>query len=73
MCIPHRLRWTGHVARMGDERGVRRTLEMKPEGKRAVVRPRMKWENNIKHHLWEVDNTGDDWKVLAQVRDVWRT
>ncbi|PSN29085.1 hypothetical protein C0J52_28056, partial [Blattella germanica] len=37
----HRLRWAGHVARMGDERGVRRILEGKPEGKRPVVRPRM--------------------------------
>ncbi|PSN51107.1 hypothetical protein C0J52_07979 [Blattella germanica] len=68
----HRLRWAGHVARMGDERGVRRILEGKPEGKRPVGRPRMKWENNINHDLGEVDYTGDDWKTLAQDRDVWR-
>ncbi|PSN49337.1 hypothetical protein C0J52_04271 [Blattella germanica] len=42
-----------HVARMGDERGVRRILEGKPEGKRPVGRPRMKWENNINHDLRE--------------------
>ncbi|PSN46133.1 hypothetical protein C0J52_12071 [Blattella germanica] len=35
-------------------------------------RPRMKWENNINHDLREVDYTGDDWKPLAQDRDVWR-
>ena len=63
-----RLRWAGHVARMGDERGVRRILE----GKRPVGRLRMKWENNINHDLREVDYTGDDWKTLAQDRDVWR-
>ncbi|PSN54474.1 hypothetical protein C0J52_05530 [Blattella germanica] len=59
----HRLRWAGHVARMG---------EGKPEGKRPVSRPRMKWENNINHDLREVDYTGDDWKTLVQDRDVWR-
>ncbi|PSN35706.1 hypothetical protein C0J52_10179 [Blattella germanica] len=67
-----RLRWAGHVARMGDERGVRKILEGKPEGKRPVGRPRMKWENNINHDLREVDYTEDDWKTLAQDRDVWR-
>ncbi|PSN53750.1 hypothetical protein C0J52_02215 [Blattella germanica] len=68
----HRLRWAGHVARMGDERGVRRILEGKTEGQRPVGRLRMKWENNINHDLREVDYTWDDWKTLAQNRDVWR-
>ncbi|PSN54237.1 hypothetical protein C0J52_09252 [Blattella germanica] len=54
----------------GNERGVRRILERKPEGKRPVGR--MKWENKIYHDLREVDYTGDDWKTLAQDRDVWR-
>jgi len=67
-----RLRWAGHVARMGDERGVRKILEGKPEGKRPVGRSRMKWENNINHDLREVDYRGEDWKTLAQDRDVWR-
>ncbi|PSN50350.1 hypothetical protein C0J52_07583 [Blattella germanica] len=67
----HRLRWAGHVTHMRDERGVRRILEGKPEGKRPVGRPRMKWENNINHDLGEVDYTGNDWKTLAQDRDVW--
>ncbi|PSN52555.1 hypothetical protein C0J52_08969 [Blattella germanica] len=58
----HRLRWAGHVARLRDERG----------GKRSVDRPRMKWEKNINHDLREVDCTGDDWKTLAQDRNVWR-
>ncbi|PSN34785.1 hypothetical protein C0J52_06209 [Blattella germanica] len=49
-----------------------RMLEGKPEGKRPVGRPRMKWENNINHDLRELDYTGDDWKTLAQDRDVWR-
>ncbi|PSN30508.1 hypothetical protein C0J52_23356 [Blattella germanica] len=57
---------------MGDERGVRRILEGKPEEKRPVGRLRMKWQNNMNHDLKEVDYTGDDWKTLAQGRDVWR-
>ena len=47
-------------------------LEGKPEGKHPVGRPRMKWENNINCYLREVDYTGDDWKTLAQDRNVWR-
>ncbi|PSN46352.1 hypothetical protein C0J52_12933 [Blattella germanica] len=70
--INHKLLVNRHVARMGDERAVRRILEGKPEGKRSVGRPRMKWENNINHDLREVDYTGDDWKTLAQDRGVWR-
>ena len=44
----------------------------KTRGKRPVGRPRMRWENNINHDLREVDYTGDDWKSLAEDREVWR-
>ena len=67
-----RLRCAGHVTRMGNERGAWKLLVGKPEGKRPVGRPRMRWENNVNHDLREVDNTGDDWKTLAEDRDVWR-
>jgi hypothetical protein len=43
-----RMRWAGHVARMGEERGVHRVLVGKPEGKRPLGRPRRRWEDNIK-------------------------
>jgi hypothetical protein len=43
-----RMRWAGHVARMGKEIGVRRLLVGKPEGKRPLGRPRRRWEDNIK-------------------------
>ena len=46
-----RMRWAGHVARMGDDRGVRRVLVGKPEGKRSLGRPRRRWEDNIKMDL----------------------
>ena len=40
-------KWAGHVARMGEERGVYRVLVGKPEGKRPLGRPRRRWEDNI--------------------------
>ena len=49
-----RMRWAGHVARMGNGRGVHRVLVGKPEGKRPVGRPRLRWEDNIKMDLQEV-------------------
>ena len=49
-----RMRWAGHVARMGEERSVRRVLVGKPEGKRPLGRPRLRWEDNIKIDLLEV-------------------
>jgi len=49
-----RIRWVGHVARMGDGRGMYRVLVGKPEGKRPVGRHRRTWEDNIKMDLQEV-------------------
>jgi hypothetical protein len=43
-----RMRWAGHVARIGENRGVHRVLVGKPEGKRPLGRPRHRWEDNIK-------------------------
>jgi len=49
-----RIRWAGHLARMGENRGVYSLLVGKPEGKRSFGRPRRRWENNIKMDLQEV-------------------
>ena len=68
-----RMRWTGHVARMGEERGVYRVLVGKPEGKRLLGRPRRRWVDNIKMDLQEVRCWYVDWIGLAQDRDRWRT
>ena len=67
-----RMRWAGHVARMGERRGVYRVLVGKPEGKRPLGRPRRRWEDNIKIDLQEVGCGGMDWIELAQDRDRWR-
>jgi hypothetical protein len=49
-----RMRWAGHVARMGERRGAYRILVMRPEGRRSIGRPRRRWEDNIKMDLQEV-------------------
>ena len=68
-----RMRWAEHVARMGEERGAYRFLVRKPEGKRPVGRPRLRWVDNIRMNLQEVGCGYVDWIGLAQDRDSWRT
>ena len=68
-----RMRWAGHVARMGEERGVYRVLVGKPEGKRLLGRPRRRWVDNIRMDLQEVGCRYMDWIGLAQDIDRWRT
>ena len=61
-----RMRWAGHVARMGEDRGVHRVLVGKPEGKRPLERPRRRWEDNIKMDLQEMGCDCMDSIDLAQ-------
>ncbi|KAJ4450565.1 hypothetical protein ANN_01992 [Periplaneta americana] len=67
-----RLRWAGHVARMGESRNAYSVLVGRPAGKRPLGRPRRRWEDNIKMDLREVGYDGRDWINLAQDRDQWR-
>jgi hypothetical protein len=57
---------------MGEGRGVYRILVGKPEGMRPLVRPRRRWEDNIRMDLLEVECGCVDWMELAQDRDRWR-
>ena len=62
MIKSRRMRWAGHVARLGERRGVYRVLLWKPEGKRTLGRPKHRWENNIKIDLQEVGAwNGSNW------------
>ena len=67
--IKSRMRWAGHVARMGDRSGAYGVLVKRPEGKRAHGRSRRRWEDNIKMDPQEVGWGGMDWIALAQDRD----
>jgi len=67
-----KMRWTGHVARIGRRRGLHRVLVGKPEEKEPLGRPRGRWEDNIKVDLQEVGCGGMEWIKLAHDRDSWR-
>jgi hypothetical protein len=62
------MRWPGHVARMGEGRGVYRVLVRRPEEKRPLGRLRHRWEDNIKLDLRETGINRTNWIRLAQYR-----
>jgi len=66
------MRWAGHVARVGERRGVYGVLVGKPEGKRPLGRPRRRWKDNSKMDLQEIGCVGMASIELAQDRDRWR-
>jgi len=67
-----RMRWAGHVVRMGEERVVYRVLVGKPEGRRPLGRSSLRWVDNIWMDHQEVGCGYMDWIGLAQDRDRWR-
>jgi hypothetical protein len=64
-----RMRWAGHVARMGEERKVYKVLVGKPEGKTPLGRPRCRWEDGVRIDLREFGLGDVDWIRMAQDRD----
>jgi hypothetical protein len=67
-----RITWVGHVARMGEGRGVYRVLAGRPESKRPLGKPRRMWEDNIKMDLRVIGIDGANWIRLAKDRVQWR-
>jgi hypothetical protein len=72
MIKSRRMRWAGHVVRMGETRNAYRILVRKPEGKRPLGRPRRRWVDNIKIDLRGIGWDGVDLLHLAHDRDQWR-
>jgi hypothetical protein len=66
-----RMRWAGHVTRMGEVRGAYNILVGKPERRRPLGRPRHRWEDDIKMDPREIGFGDVDWIHLAQDRDKW--
>jgi len=64
------MRWAGHVARVGERKGVHRVLMGKPEGKRALGSPSVDWRIILRRIFRKWDG-GMDWMDLAQDRDRW--
>jgi hypothetical protein len=67
-----RMRWAGHVARVGEVRGAYNILVGRPEGRRLLGRPKRRWEDNIKMDLRGIGFGDVDLINLAQDRDRWR-
>jgi len=65
-----RMRWAGHVARMGERRGVHKVLMGKPEGKRPLGRPRLRWEKKLRWIFgkWEGVENGCSWLRIGRWR-----
>jgi hypothetical protein len=71
MIKSRRMRWAGHVARMGEKRNAYKTLVGTPEGKRPLGRPKCRWVDNNKIDLRETGWDGKDWFDLTQDWDQW--
>jgi hypothetical protein len=57
---------------MGERRGAYGALVGKPQGRRPLDIPRLRWEDNIKMDLLEVGWGGMEWISLAEDRDRWQ-
>jgi hypothetical protein len=68
-----RMRWVGHVARMGNRRISYRVWRRKPEEKRPLESLRRKWKDNIIMDLQEVGLECKDSISVAPDKDRWRT
>jgi hypothetical protein len=67
-----RMRWAGHLARMGEKRNAYSLLVGNPEGRRPLGRARRRWLDNIRMDLVEVGWGDVDWIGLARDRGRWR-
>jgi hypothetical protein len=64
-----RLEWAGHLVRMSDDKTVKKVLLEKPDGKRKVGRPKVRWLEPTEHDMKSIGVKG--WTKKAEVRSVW--
>jgi hypothetical protein len=67
-----RMKWAGHVARMGEESKLYRVLVENPAGKRPLGRARSRWEDGLKMDLREIGWEGVEWIYFVQDKNRWR-
>jgi hypothetical protein len=72
MIVSGRIRWAGHVTQIGEKRNAYRILMRKQEGRRPLLRPRCRWDDNIKIDLIEEGWEDMDWIHMVQDRNQWR-
>ena len=68
----HRMRWAGHVARMGQERIPRQVMDGEPRGRRPLGRPRKRWRDCLREDLQLMEIRLEDWQQQARNRLRWR-
>jgi hypothetical protein len=69
MAMSRKMRWAGHIARIGRKKNAYRLLVGNPEGKRPLGRPRREWVGNVKMDLREIGWGGMDSTDVVQDRD----
>jgi hypothetical protein len=72
MITSRRMRWAGHIARMGEKRNAYNRVVRKPEGKRPLGGLRRKWVDKVQMDFREIECRGIYWINLARDRDQWR-
>jgi hypothetical protein len=65
------LRWLGRVERMPEDRVIKKLYMSKPEGRRSVDRPKMRWLDDVEEDLRKMRIGG--WRGRARRRDEWKS
>ena len=68
-----RMRWAGHVQRMGEDRLLKRAWKAEEGGRRRRGRPKLRWKDCVNRDLERAGTNGQEWKTTAEDRGKWRT
>ena len=70
--VGSRMRWAGHVQRMGEDRLSKRAWEAEEGGRRRRGRPKLRWKDYVKRDLERAGMNSQEWKTIAEDRGRWR-